>query len=126
VSKLQKPVSVLIVEDDTLLRMDAAAFFEDAGYTVHEAANADEAIRLLEQNSNIRLVFTDVQMPGSIDGLKLARYVRERWPPVKIIIASGQVCLRQDELPSGSAFFSKPYRPEQITGKFQEMLAEAA
>ena len=116
----------MIVEDEFLLRIDTAAYLEDAGYTVYEAANADDAIRLLEQNNQIRLIFTDVQMPGSMDGLKLAHYVRGRWPPVKIIVASGQAKLRQEDLPTGAVFFSKPYGREHVAGKFREMLAEAA
>jgi CheY-like chemotaxis protein len=79
-----KPVpAVLIVEDEALIRMDTASLIEDAGFKVHEAGNADEAIRILELHDEIRLIFTDVNMPGSMDGLKLAHYVRGRWPPVK-------------------------------------------
>src|ERR1700723_3901324 len=95
-------VAVLIVEDEFLLRMDAASFIEDDGFLVYEAENADEAIRVLELHAEIRFVFTDVNMPGSMDGLKLAHYVRGRWPPVKIIVTSGKATLRGEELPAGA------------------------
>src|ERR1700722_13973690 len=82
-------IGVLIVEDEFLLRADAAEFMENSGFTVYEASNADEAIALLERHVDIRAVFTDIHMPGSMDGLKLAHYVRGRWPPIKLFIASG-------------------------------------
>ena len=91
----RKPIpAVLIVEDEPLIRMGTASLIEDAGFKVHEAGNADEAIRILELHDEIRLIFTDVNMPGSMDGLKLAHYVRGRWPPVKIIVTSGKATLR--------------------------------
>ena len=82
-------IGVLIVEDEFLLRADAVEFMEHSGFTVHEASNADEAIEVLELHHDIRAVFTDIHMPGTMDGLKLAHYVRGRWPPVKLIITSG-------------------------------------
>jgi CheY-like chemotaxis protein len=83
-----RPV-VLVVEDDHLLRLDAADMIEAAGFEVVGAANADEAIAILESRNDIMVVFTDIQMPGSMDGLKLARAVRGRWPPIKIVTTSG-------------------------------------
>jgi CheY-like chemotaxis protein len=106
--------AVLIVEDEALVRSGAAKMVEDAGFEVIEAANADEAIRILESNRDIRVVFTDVQMPGSMDGLKLAHAVRNRWPPIKIIVTSGHELLTEQELPKGARFFAKPYSPFQI------------
>src|ERR1700730_7179482 len=85
------PAVVLVVEDEMLLRMRAVDMVEDAGYTSVEAVDADEAVAILESRSDIALMFTDIQMPGSMDGLKLAHTVRERWPPIKIILASGQL-----------------------------------
>jgi CheY-like chemotaxis protein len=118
----QKPdVAVLIVEDEPLIRMDTASVFEGAGFTVYEAGSADEAIRILERHDDIRFIFTDVNMPGSMDGLKLAHYVRGRWPPIKIIVTSGHVRVREEDMPTGGIFFDKPYRPEQITSKLREM-----
>ena len=91
-------VGVLIVEDEFLVRTDAVDFIEGAGFTVYEVSNADDAIRILETHHGIRVVFTDINMPGSMDGLKLAHYVRGRWPPIKLIIASGH------PLPAGEDF----------------------
>jgi two-component system, response regulator PdtaR len=79
-------VAVLVVEDEHLIRMDTASFLEAAGFAVYEADNAADAIRILELDDEIRLIFTDINMPGSMDGLGLAHYVSGRWPPVKIII----------------------------------------
>ena len=117
--------AVLIVEDEALVRIDVAWFIKEAGFVVYEAADADEAIRLLEKHRDICLIFTDVQMPGSIDGLKLAHYVRGRWPPIKIIVASGEVMIGHADMPPGGVFFAKPYRPQLITSKVLEMIGAA-
>jgi CheY-like chemotaxis protein len=118
--------AVLIVEDEPLIRMGAISPIEDAGFIVYEAESADEAISLLEQHREIRLIFTDIHMPGSMDGLKLAHYVRGRWPPVKIIVTSGQMKAGGEDMPSGVVFIGKPYRSEDVTQKIAELLAEAA
>src|SRR6202047_3326375 len=102
-SASRRPV-VLIVEDEFLLRMDAVDMIAGAGFEVVEAANADEAIEILETRGDVTVVFTDIQMPGSMDGLKLARAVRGRWPPIKIVATSGQIDLREAELPEGGGF----------------------
>ena len=88
--------------------MNAAEMIADAGFDVVEAASADEAIVILEDRLDITVVFTDIQMPGSMDGLKLAAAIRGRWPPIKIIATSGLVDVRQDELPEGGRFLPKP------------------
>ena len=107
---------VLVVEDDWLLRLIAVEIVEDAGLVAIEAANADEAIAILECRADIALIFTDVDMPGSMDGLKLAHAVRRRWPPIKIIIVSGKTHLSDADLPSDTRFFSKPYSvPDMIS-----------
>ena len=85
------PQIVLVVEDEFLLRMLAVNMVEDAGYTSIEAADTDEAFAILESRSDIALLFTDIQMPGSMDGLQLAHEVYKRWPPIKIILVSGQL-----------------------------------
>lgn len=110
---LATPV-VLIVEDEFLLRMDSADMIAEAGFEVVQAANADEAIEILTNRSDVRVVFTDIQMPGTMDGLKLARFVRNRWPPVRIVATSGLVRVSEDDLPSGSVFLPKPYRGEEV------------
>jgi len=107
---------VLVVEDDWLVRLLAIEIVEDAGFVALEAANADEAIVILERRADIALIFTDVDMPGTMNGLKLAHAVRRRWPPIKIIIVSGKTHLSEADLPSNTRFFSKPYSvPGMIT-----------
>src|ERR1700704_4692026 len=93
-----RPV-VLIVEDELLLRMNAVEMVEAAGFAAVEAANADQAIDILESRCDITVVFTDIQMPGSMNGLKLARAVRGRWPPIKIVVTSGHVEISETDLP---------------------------
>ena len=124
ISAIRRPV-VLIVEDEFLLRMNAAEMIGDAGFDVVEACNADDAIAILEARPDIRVVFTDIQMPGSMDGLKLAQFVRGRWPPIKIVATSGFVNVGDDDLPEGSRFLPKPYRPEQIVAALRELTAAA-
>src|SRR6202051_1989530 len=115
----KRPV-VLIVEDEFLLRMDAVDMIAAAGFEVLEAGNADKAIEILEARRDITVVFTDIQMPGSMDGLKLARAVRGRWPPVKIV-ATSALDVRETELPEGGRFLPKPYSPFQVTGVLREL-----
>jgi CheY-like chemotaxis protein len=112
-------VQVLVVEDQALIRMETREVIEEAGFTVYEACNADEAIELLAAHSDIALIFTDVDMPGSMDGVKLAHYVRKRWPPVKIIVTSGFKAVTLGDLPNGGLFLSKPYAPEQLKRKLE-------
>ncbi|WP_433993660.1 response regulator [Tardiphaga robiniae] len=116
---------ILIVEDDFLLRLDSAETIEHAGFEVIQAANADEAIALLEAHSEIRVVFTDIQMPGSMDGLKLALFVRDRWPPIKIIATSGHVVAGETDLPAGSLFLPKPYRGQALVSALRELTGAA-
>ena len=115
-----RPV-VLIVEDEFLLRMDAVTMIAAAGFAVVEAANADEAIEILEARRDITIVFTDVQMPGSMDGLKLARAVRGRWPPIKIVATSGLVDVGEKDLPEGGRFLAKPYHPNVLADVLREL-----
>jgi two-component system, response regulator PdtaR len=102
---------VLVVEDEILIMIWVEDALRDAGYEVLTAENADEAIRILEADTTICLVFTDIDMPGSMDGLKLAAAVRKRWPPVHIVIASGKHSPTLHEMPPRAVFLSKPYLP---------------
>jgi CheY-like chemotaxis protein len=115
-----RPV-VLIVEDEFLLRMNAVDMVGAAGFEVVAAANADEAIEILETRHDITVIFTDIQMPGSMDGLKLARAVRGRWPPIKIIATSGHADVRETDLPEGGRFVPKPYDSAQLAGVLREL-----
>ena len=114
---------VLVVEDSAIIRMGAVDLVQSAGYEALEASNADEAIRILESRADIDLVFTDVQMPGTMDGIKLSHYIRNRWPPVKLIVASGKAILEESSLPEGSRFFSKPYSNHVIADAMAGMLS---
>jgi two-component system, response regulator PdtaR len=118
----KRPV-VLIVEDEFLLRMDAVDMVRNAGFEAVEASNADEAIAILEANLNIHVVFTDIQMPGSMDGLKLARFVKDRWPPIKIVATSGRLRISRDDLPKGGRFLPKPYTPHEVISTLRELTA---
>jgi two-component sensor histidine kinase/CheY-like chemotaxis protein len=116
--------NVLIVEDEMLLRMRAVDIVEDAGFTAIEAVNADDALAILESRSDIELLFTDIQMPGSMDGLKLAYAVRERWPLIKIILVSGQLTLTDADKPIDSRFFGKPLDVKHMIAELQDMMGK--
>jgi CheY-like chemotaxis protein len=119
------PPVVLVVEDEMLLRMRAVDMVEDAGYTSVEAVDADEAVTILETRSDIALLFTDVQMPGSMDGLRLAHVVHKRWPPIKIILVSGALKLAKSDIPVDSRFFGKPLDAKEMIAEMQEMIGHA-
>jgi two-component system, response regulator PdtaR len=105
---------ILIVEDEPWLSLDISDALEDEGYGVIVVANADEAIKVLESRNDVRTIFTDINLSGSMDGLKLAAAVRDRWPPVNIIVTTGMTAPRRDEIPAKSLFISKPYRNAQV------------
>jgi two-component sensor histidine kinase len=118
--------NVLVVEDEMILRMRAVDIVEDAGFRPVEAVNADQAISILEARSDVSLLLTDIQMPGSIDGLKLAHAVHERWPTIKIILVSGEVKPADTDTPEDSRFFGKPLHVEQMIAELQDMVGLGA
>ena len=113
---------VLVVEDSPLILQSALDLVRTAGFEGVGAESADEAIGILEARTDIRLVFTDVEMPGTIDGVKLAHYIRHRWPPIRLIVASGRAILEESQLPAGARFFSKPYDDNNIVEEITKML----
>jgi CheY-like chemotaxis protein len=115
--------TVLVVDDEPLIRMGAVDIAKNAGFQVVEAASADEAIAILEASPRIHLVFTDVDMPGTMDGLKLAHYIRDRWPPIRLIVVSGKGLLDESQLPTDAEFFAKPYGHQAIADVIIRMLA---
>jgi CheY-like chemotaxis protein len=121
-TKLGKPV-VLVVEDEPILRMMAVDIVEAAGLESAEASNADQAIAILEARSDIRIVFSDVDMPGSMDGRKLAACIFGRWPPIRLILTSGLFRLAEMSLPPGAVFFAKPYDRTAVMAKMRQMAA---
>lgn len=113
--------AVLIVEDEPLLRIMAAEMVEEAGFEPVEAADAAEAIGLLEQRPDIRIVFTDIDLPHGIDGMALARAIRERWPPIELILTSGHFAAGELVLPARGLFFAKPYRQDEVIAAMRRM-----
>jgi CheY-like chemotaxis protein len=116
-----KPV-ILVVEDEPLLRFHAADVLEDEGFAVAEAADADAALEVLEQRSDVQLLFTDVQMPGRLDGMALVRHVHERWPHILLVITSGRARPGISEIPDAGRFLAKPYRPLELVAQMNELL----
>jgi CheY-like chemotaxis protein len=106
--------TVLVVEDEPLLRMDAADLIAQAGFAVIEAGNADDAIEILNTRDDVRIVFTDIDMPGSMDGYRLAMTIRDRWPPIELVITSGHFMLGDGMLPARGRFLPKPYEPKRL------------
>lgn len=120
---ITSPIRVLVVEDEPFVRLDTVEMLRAAGFDVMDAANADEAIDVLERNPDIELIFTDIDMPGSMNGLTLAAAVRKRWPPVRIIATSGHFKVQAGDLPADARFISKPYQPAQITSAIRQLVA---
>jgi CheY-like chemotaxis protein len=117
-----KKITVLVVEDEALIRMGTAYMLQDAGYGVVEAADADSAIGILENRTDIRVVLTDIKMPGMLCGLKLARAVFDRWPPIHLIVTSGLSIPSEAEFPGIARFIRKPYTPDDILRTLDELL----
>jgi DNA-binding NtrC family response regulator len=120
-----KKAVVLVVEDEPLLRIITVEILEEAGFEVIEAANADIAVRFLEARMDIRIVVTDVDMPGSMDGMKLAAAVRSRWPRIEIVIVSGQKRPLTNTLPDRAVFFPKPCDFSHLTDTLVRMAGQA-
>jgi CheY-like chemotaxis protein len=115
-----RPV-VLVVEDEPILRMMAADMVEEAGFEAVEAADAGQAIGILEKRTDIRIVFTDIDMPRGLDGIRLAALIRDRWPPIEIILTSGSKPPAQNEIPERGMFFAKPFRPELVVAEMHRL-----
>jgi two-component system, response regulator PdtaR len=120
---IDDPPVVLLVEDELLVRMTAADELEEAGFHVLEAANADVAMAVLEARSDeVQVLFTDVHMPGSMDGMELAEQVHARWPHVRLLISSGYARPQPDEIPDAGRFVPKPYRAATIIRQIHELV----
>jgi CheY-like chemotaxis protein len=112
---------VLVVEDEPVLMIYAVGIVEDAGFDAVEAYSADEAVEILETRLDIRIVFTDIEMPGSMDGIRLAALIRGRWPPIELILTSGRTKMRDEDMPARGRFFAKPYRPAEIAQALRQL-----
>ncbi len=119
-------IVVLIVESEALIRIGAIETLEDAGYAVLNAFNSDEAIKILESRNDIRVVFTDIKMSGSIDGLKLAHAIRGRWPPIHLIVTSGRNVSKERELPVRARFILKPYEGGQLVATLENLVSSTS
>jgi two-component system, response regulator PdtaR len=119
----QKAV-ILVVEDETLIRMGATQMLEEAGFAVVEAGNAHDAVRILEGRNDVCAIFTDINMPGTMDGLRLARMIRDRWPPIHLIVTSGLISPSDDDLPPGGKFIRKPYDPGHVIATIRELFGQ--
>ena len=107
-------MKVLVAEDEPLIRVGMALVIEEAGYQVVEAGNTDDALKAIEVEGDVGLLLTDVDMPGSMDGIRLAHAVRNRWPSIRLLVISGKVGVRPGELPEGALFLSKPYQEPKL------------
>ena len=119
------PATVLIVENEALVRLELAHALSQAGLRVLEASDADEAIAMLYSHPQIELMVTDIMMPGSMDGIRLAHHVRDRWPPVKIIVTSGRLETELSELPADSVFIPKPFQHESLGQAVEQLIGRA-
>jgi CheY-like chemotaxis protein len=119
------PKVILVVDDDALVRLGLVDLLESAGLSVVEATNADEAISVLKGRGDIKVVVTDVDMPGSMDGIKLAHFVRDKWPPIHLIVVSGVSRADAKTLPSGTLFIGKPYEDRQMLGSVRRFIDAA-
>lgn len=115
--------AILVVEDDALIRMLGVDILEEAGYEVREAGNADEAMAILSAHDDVRLLFSDIDMPGTMDGVGLARLVHERWPRIRLLLTSGHHRLRSSALPDDGKFVRKPWTADMLIGKVRGLLA---
>jgi CheY-like chemotaxis protein len=115
--------AILVVEDDPLLRLTAVDMVEDAGFEAIEATDASQAVAILEKRLDIRVVFSDIDMPRGLDGMKLAALVRDRWPPIEIILTSGYFVPKPADLPARCLFFPKPYRENEVVAAMRKFAA---
>jgi DNA-binding NtrC family response regulator len=120
------PVGVILVEDEPLIRMIAESALCDCGFLVFVATDAYEALRILETEAiHIQVLFTDVNMPGAMNGVTLAHYVRRHWPWISELITSGRGSSANTAMPEGSRFIAKPYDLDRVVSQIRNM-AEAA
>ena len=115
-------ITVLMVEDEPLVRMHGIGILEDAGFEVLEAANADEALAILRQHDHVRLLFSDIDMPGSMDGLELARLVHQRWPNIRLLLTSGHHNMQTAVLPDDGKFVRKPWTQNVLIEKVRDTM----
>ena len=121
---MEEMVVILVVEDEAIIRMEAVQMLEAAGFAVIEAFNAHDAMKLLENRADVRAVFTDINMPGRWDGMQLARMIKDRWPPIHLVVTSGLISPDTNDLPPRGRFIRKPYHPAQVVATLRELLGQ--
>lgn len=114
--------TILVTDDNEILRLNACELLESHGFTVVQADNAEEALNVLETRKDVRLLFTDIQMPPGLDGLALAREVHQRWPKILLVITSGQISPARADIADHGRFLQKPYRSADLLGQIDEMI----
>ena len=115
--------TILVVEDEALIRMVSADVLADAGYRVLEAQDADEAIEIMERADHVELLFTDIRMPGSMDGLELASFVHAHWPDVRLLVTSAHRSLSESEIPDDGRFVAKPYDLGRLVSEIRSLIS---
>jgi CheY-like chemotaxis protein len=121
-NKTEAAPVVLVVEDEAILRFVVTDMLEGHGYTVVEAATAVDALKVLETRPEVRVLFTDIEMPGKLTGMDLARLVHEHWPHVMLVITSGGTQPEPSEIPDDGRFIAKPYSPDEVSGEIADLL----
>jgi CheY-like chemotaxis protein len=116
--------TILVVEDETLVRMNEAELLEEAGYAVLEAADADEALEILNRHDAVHLLLSDVDMPGTMNGLDLAHFVHQRWPHIRLLLTSGHHHLSENQIPDDGKFVRKPWQEAALIARVREMLRD--
>ena len=119
---LNSKAAILVVEDETLIRLWAADLLEEKGFSVLEAKDAEAALKVLESRPDVKLLFTDVQIPGSLNGMELAREVHARWPHILLVITSGRERPIRAEIPDDGRFVAKPYSADELLGQVTDLL----
>jgi two-component system, response regulator PdtaR len=117
-----EPPVALVVDDNELLRLHAGGLLADHGFEVVEAESAEAALKVMQTHDGVRLLFTDIQMPGGRDGLDLAREVHARWPNVLLVITSGQTKPARSDIPDDGRFVAKPYQAEDLFGEVDDLM----
>jgi CheY-like chemotaxis protein len=120
------PTIVLLVEDEPLVRMCAADILEDEGFEVIEAATAPAALSILEKRDDVTALFTDIDMPGGMNGLELAGIVHARWPHIALVVTSGRYRVGADHLPGDGIFIGKPYAAAAPVRIIRELMRQRA
>jgi CheY-like chemotaxis protein len=118
--------TILVVEDEALIRIWATDLLEENGFSVLEAKDADAALKLLQSRHDVKLLFTDVQMPGSLNGMELAREVHARWPHILLVITSGRERPTRAEIPDDGRFVAKPYSGEELLGQIKDLMYKSS